>query len=369
MSRPTLKLPAKSAPTERGEVRRPTVRPAPNRRSSPPKATPGTPFVAASPRPKPAPTPVKEKPAETAPAPAAKVYPKRGIARSSGARALPPARQRDEELPAASPSQSPSMPVASVAPAKPFASEAKRGKQPNDDLRPRLAYLITQKCGCSRREADDWIENDWIRVDGAVVNTLGIRVDPGAQIEISDAASQHQNERVTMLFHKPAGETDEAPTLKLFTSGNRWDEDRGPTTFKPTQRRGLLRVSRLADAHAGMLVFTQEESVSRRLTRTDSAREKEFLVEFEGTISEEGIEKLRRGLTLDGVRLKAAQVSRQNERQLRFVLRESLPQQIERMCELVGLQTAGIRLIRIGSVSLGKLPPGQWRYLRANERF
>ena len=275
-------------------------------------------------------------------------------------------RQRDAEqnVPVA-----PATPAASVPSAKPAAAGFSRAKQPNDDLRPRLAYLITQQCGCSRREADDWIVNGWIRVDGAVVNTLGVRVERAARIEISDAAGKHQNERVTILYHKPSGESEEAPTLKLFAAGNRWTEDRGPTTFKPTQRRGLLRVSQLADEYAGMLVFTQEESVSRSLTRTETAREKEFLVEVEGVIPDEAIEQLRRGVIIDDVKVKAAQVSKQNDRQLRFVLRENLPRQIERMCEGVGLRAAGIRLIRIGSVSLGKLPPGQWRYLRANERF
>ena len=51
------------------------------------------------------------------------------------------------------------------------------------------------------------------------------------------------------------------------------------------------------------------------------------------------------------------------------MLHESKRQQIQRMCELVGLRVVSIKRIRIGSVSLGKLPAGQWRYLRENERF
>ncbi|MEO8411318.1 MAG: S4 domain-containing protein, partial [Propionivibrio sp.] len=168
MSRPTLKLPIKPAPAERGEVRRTTVRKAPHRRSSPPKQAP-EPFTVPPAVPNPAP------PASAAPP--AKLHPQRGIARSTGARALPPARPREET---------------------PEAGERSRAKVPNDDERPRLAHLITRQCGCSRREADDWIENGWVRVDGAVVSTLGIRVDRGARIEISDEAGKHQNERVTL---------------------------------------------------------------------------------------------------------------------------------------------------------------------------
>ena len=291
-------------------------------------------------------------------APAAKVYPKRGIARSTGARALPPARPLREELVPAETFSPASAPVPS-----------KGVKLPNDDIRPRLARQISLKCGCSRREADDWIENGWVKVDGVVVNTLGIRVERQARIEISDEAGKHQNETVTMLYHKPAGEPDDQPLVKMLQAGNRWADDAVPKTFKPTHRRGLQATNRVATEIAGMLVLTREESVIRRLTRDENRLEKEYVVEVDGTIAEQGLELLRRGLSLDEVKLKAAQVSWQNERQLRFVLRESLPRQIERMCELVGLRAVRIRLIRIGSVSLGKLPAGQWRYLRESERF
>ena len=348
MSRPTLKLPVKPAQPDhgeaRGEARRTTVRKAPNRHPSVPKPAP-----VAVPRVAPAITPAPT-------APAAKVYPKRGIARSTGARALPPVRPGEE-------------PTLASSAANPAIGERQRVKAPNDDERPRLAHLITRQCGCSRREADDWIENGWVRVDGAVVSTLGIRVDRGARIAISDEAGKHQNEQVTMLYHKPARENDDVSPLRAFTAGNRWADDAVPKSFKPTQRRGLLRASQLAAELSGMLVFTQEESVKRRLARDESLLEKEYTVQVEGDIAPDGIELLRRGLTLDGVKLKAAQVSWQSERQLRFVLRENWPQQLERMCQLVGLRATSIRLIRIGSVSLGKLPPGQWRYSRENERF
>jgi 23S rRNA pseudouridine2604 synthase len=81
------------------------------------------------------------------------------------------------------------------------------------------------------------------------------------------------------------------------------------------------------------------------------------------------MERLRHGLTLDGVELRPAAVSWQNEDQLRFVLREGRKRQIRRMCELVGLEVLGLKRVRIGSVPLGQLPPGQWRYLRDDERF
>jgi len=81
------------------------------------------------------------------------------------------------------------------------------------------------------------------------------------------------------------------------------------------------------------------------------------------------LKMLNVGLSLDGVMLKPAKVSWQNEDQLRFVLREGRKRQIRRMCELVGLNVVGLKRVRIGSVNLGKLPLGQWRYLQLGERF
>lgn len=228
-------------------------------------------------------------------------------------------------------------------------------------------------CQCSRREADEWIENGWVYVDGVVVKTLGTRVHPNAKIEIKEAASKHQTESVTILFSKPLAmaseQGDGEAALQLIRPENRWAEDETRLSFKATHLRGLALAGKLDAESTGMLVFTQEGSVARRITGDDTRLEKEYMVRVEGELTPEGMQRLNHGLSLDDVKLKRAQVSWQNEQQLRFVLHETKKRQIQRMCELVGLRVISIKRIRIGSVSLGKLPAGQWRYLRENERF
>lgn len=307
----------------------------------------------------------------------AKAYPKRGVARSTGARALPPARIHHGERPAPrqlraeslAPPHLQSLPPRHEAPPAPQVAETNTVRRPLNEP-PRLSKRVSEMGLCSRREADEWIENGWVRVDGVVVGTLGTRVHPNARIEIDDAAGKHRTESVTILLNKPLdmAEGGEA-ALQLLRPENRWIEDDTRFTFKATHLRGLAQAGKLDAEATGMLVFTQEGSVARRIAGDDTRLEKEYMVRVEGELAPDGMKLLNHGLALDEVKLKRAQVSWQSEQQLRFVLHESKKRQIQRMCEQVGLRVTGIKRIRIGSVSLGKLPAGQWRYLRENERF
>ncbi len=248
-------------------------------------------------------------------------------------------------------------------------------RQQRDPDLPRLSKRMSELGVCSRREADDWIENGWVRVDGVVVNVLGTRVSPHATITVDKAATQYQAELVTILLHKPVGyvsgqaEDGYTPASVLITAENHWSDDPARKVFRPQHLRGLAPAGRLDIDSTGLLVFTQDGRIAKRLVGRDSEVEKEYLVRVTGTLSTEGLRKLQHGLELDGVKLRPAKVSWQNEDQLRFVLREGRKRQIRRMCELVGLEVAGLKRVRSGSVPLGALPVGQWRYLRPDESF
>lgn len=238
----------------------------------------------------------------------------------------------------------------------------------------------------SRREADAWIEQGWVRVDGQVVHELGCRVDPGARIEIDPRAQTEQAQRVTVLIHKPLGivsaqaEDGHRDAASLVTAENHWTDDPHAQPFRPAHARHLAPAGRLDIDSTGLLVLTQDGRLARHLIGQDSTVEKEYLVRVQWVahpeetllsrnFPAEGIERLRHGLVLDGVQLQPAKVSWQNESQLRFVLREGRKRQIRRMCELVGLKVVALKRVRIGRVVLGALPPGRWRYLGPHEIF
>ena len=244
-----------------------------------------------------------------------------------------------------------------------------------DDGSLRLSKRMAELGLCSRREADEYIEKGWVRVDGRVVSELGARVKPGQAIELDRRGQTAQDRRVTILLNKPVGyvsgqaEDGYEPASVLITAENRWAEDPSETRFLNTHHRGLAPAGRLDIDSIGLLVFTQDGRIARALIGEDSAIEKEYHVRVEGSLDAEGLKLLNHGLSLDGEALRPAKVSWLNEDQLRFVLREGKKRQIRRMCELVGLKVVGLKRVRIGRVMLGNLPPGQWRYLGANELF
>ena len=242
----------------------------------------------------------------------------------------------------------------------------------------RVSKLITERGLASRREADDWIAAGWVRVNGRMAE-LGQRVPADAPIDIDPRARAEQARFVTILLNKPIGfvsgqaEDGHEPAVALLKPENRWSGDQSRIDFHPGHLRHLAPAGRLDIDSTGLLVFTQDGRVAKKLIGDQTRVEKEYLVRVaplgEAKLADVDLGRLRHGLSLDSVLLRPAQVSWQNEDQLRFVLREGRKRQIRRMCELVGLQVLGLKRVRIGSVPLSQLPPGQWRYLRDDERF
>ncbi|HEX5805716.1 MAG TPA: pseudouridine synthase [Macromonas sp.] len=281
-----------------------------------------------------------------------------------------------------------SAPPAPQRPPRPSASTATTGSAAaGTRLNKRLAELGL----CSRREADEWIERGWVKVNGAVAQ-MGQPVTEQDHIEVLPQASAQQGARVTILLHKPVGYVSGLPedghesAAVLVQPRTRWRDDRTPRRFEAGHTRGLAPAGRLDIDSTGLLVLTQDGRVAKTLIGEHSEVDKEYLVRVQwapngpkgaGVVAQdvqsvfppERLALLCHGLSLEGQALKPALVEWQNPEQLRFVLTEGKKRQIRRMCEQVGLHVVGLKRIRIGRIVLGNLPLGQWRYLGEHERF
>lgn len=223
----------------------------------------------------------------------------------------------------------------------------------------RLSKLLSERGICSRREADVYIERGEVLVDGKVVSALGVKVSPDAQISLSPKAQEQQNSKITILLHKPVGYVSTQPEKGYKTA----------IDLLPPHLRNLNPAGRLDIESKGLLVFTEDGALAKKLIGENSSIEKEYLVRVAGKISEEKLRKLRFGLHLDGKPLKQAKVDQLESQLLRMILHEGKKRQIRRMCECVDLEVIGLKRVRIGRVRLRDLPEGKWRRLLPHEKF
>lgn len=240
----------------------------------------------------------------------------------------------------------------------------------------RLSKLMSERGICSRREADAYIEKGLVFVDGVRIQELGTKVSPQCHIELAAKAQEQQEALVTIILNKPVGivsaqpEKDYQPAIQLITEDSQFLL---PGQKKQSlQRRhfdGLAVVGRLDIDSQGLLLFTQDGRLAKKIIGENSGIEKEYLVRYEGELNSEKLKSLRFGLSLDGQALKRARVDVLNEDQLRFVLKEGKKRQIRRMMELVDLRVTGLKRVRIGQLRLGKLPEGSWRFVTPDEEI
>jgi 23S rRNA pseudouridine2604 synthase len=240
----------------------------------------------------------------------------------------------------------------------------------------RLSKLMGERGLCSRREADEYIQNGWVKVDGQIVNTLGTKVTRKVTIQLLREAQVLQSSQVTVILNKPIGyvsaqpEKGYIPAIQLLTSDRMYkinSEENSLLKFSPRDLDHLAVVGRLDIDSQGLLLFTQDGRLAKKIIGQDSETEKEYLVRVKGTLSSEQLNLLNFGLSLDDEKLKPAHVEWINNDQLRFVLKQGKKRQVRRMCELVGLEVVGLKRVRIGNLMLSDLPEGQWRFLSHDE--
>jgi 23S rRNA pseudouridine2604 synthase len=253
-------------------------------------------------------------------------------------------------------------------------SPPREGRSGGAGVEIRISKLMAERGLCSRREADAYIERGLVFVNGERVAQLGTRAAADAVITLATEARAQQARQATILLHKPVGyvsgqaEDGHKPAVTLIFAQTQQADDK-TQRFQPGHLRGLAPAGRLDIDSTGLLVLTQDGRIARQLIGDNSGIEKEYLVRVEGKLDAHQLALLNHGLSLDDRQLRPARVEWANEDQLRFILKEGRKRQIRRMCELVGLRVTGLKRVRIGSVRLGDLPLGQWRYLRPNERF
>ena len=226
----------------------------------------------------------------------------------------------------------------------------------------RLQKIIAARGLCSRRQAEQWIAEGRVSVNGRTA-ALGQTADPEADsIAVGGKPLPKLEQRVYLMLHKPRGYVT---TLS--------DEKGRPDVSQLVADCGcrVYPVGRLDMDSEGLLLLTNDGAFADRLMHPRHEKNKVYLAWVTG-FTEAGMERLSQPMELDGYALRKPGlklVRREGEKALlRITIHEGRNRQVRRMCQLAGMTVTRLKRTAEGGVELGDLQKGAWRHLTEQER-
>ena len=258
----------------------------------------------------------------------------------------------------------------------------------------RLSKRVMALKGCSRKEAEQYIEGGWVLVDGVVVEDPPFRV-LHQTVSLHPDATLLNAADITLILHKPSGwldgveeeeDDEDAPPAKgrgkqpqipnarsLLTVANRYSNDQSGLRALKRHFLHLEADVALETGASGLVVFTQDWRTTRKLSEDMGSMEHEMIVDVRGEVQPEALQKIARALNdernpLPQVKFSVNSCSAELSK-LRFAIKGSHPGLVAYLCGKAGLEILAMRRIRLGRLALTDLPVGQWRFLSPYEKF
>jgi pseudouridine synthase len=234
----------------------------------------------------------------------------------------------------------------------------------------RLQKVLSGAGLCSRREAEEWIAEGRVLVNGKPA-VLGQKADPSAdaiRVDGKVLRPPAAAARRYILLHKPTG--------YLSTTS---DPEGRPTVLDllpPVLRKGVKPVGRLDAASEGLILLTDDGDFAQAVSHPSRGVAKTYRVKVWGEPPEKSIERLRRGIVLDRRKTAPAEIDRHHSTARKgeegntwytVVLHEGKSRQIRRMFELIGHPVSKLKRVAIGTLQDDKLPAGAFRKLTETE--
>ena len=219
-------------------------------------------------------------------------------------------------------------------------------------------------CGvASRRTAEKMIADGLVSVNGSVITEMGVQVDENAdEIRVSGKRVMPEAEKHYLVYNKPIGEV----TTVHDPEGRPTVMDR----FRDYPVR-LFPVGRLDYDSEGLLLLTNDGDMMNRMLHPSNEVRKGYLTRVSNEVSDEEIQRLKRGVVIDGRLTSPAEVRlirRENlYTDLLITIHEGRNRQVRKMIDAVGHQVVRLKRVRFGPVLLGDLPSGMWRKLTEDE--
>lgn len=216
------------------------------------------------------------------------------------------------------------------------------------------AYLA--HCGvASRRASEKIILDGRVSVNGSVVTELGTKVTANDKVLVDGKEISLEEEKRYVLLYKPAG----------FVCSQSDEKGRRVALelLKDSYSERLYNVGRLDMFSSGLIIFTNDGDFAARLSHPSAEIEKEYVVETSMPLPRSLAEDFKRGVRVEGIFYRAKDASEINSHKMRVVLIEGKNREIRRVFENSGAVIRSLTRVRIGSVSVGDLKPGEFRDL------
>jgi len=222
----------------------------------------------------------------------------------------------------------------------------------------RLNKFISETGMCSRRQADAWIEQRRVKVNGKVAE-LGTQVGDDDEVRVNDRIiGARKKKHVYIALNKPPGITC---TTERHIPGNIID------FIKHKER--IFPIGRLDKESDGLILLTSNGDIVNEILRSENNHEKEYIVTVDRPVTDDFLSGMERGVKLPELNVvtKRCKISRVNAKAFRIILTQGLNRQIRRMCEVFGYKVLRLQRIRIINVKLEGLKSGKWRELKPGE--
>ena len=221
----------------------------------------------------------------------------------------------------------------------------------------RLNKFISESGICSRREADRYIEQGQVFINGKPAQ-VGDQVCPGDRVTVNGQklAPKQAEDAIYLAFNKPVGITS---TTETGVRGNIVDYVNHAARIFP--------IGRLDKDSQGLIFLTSDGDIVNKILRAGNKHEKEYLVTVNRPLSDHMLEEMAQGVPMLGVVTKKCVVQKETPLIFRITLVQGLNRQIRRMVEHFGYEVTKLERIRIMNVSLKGLAIGEWRDLTASE--
>lgn len=218
-----------------------------------------------------------------------------------------------------------------------------------------LNKYISETGFCSRREADKFIEQARVSINGNIA-IKGNRVQEADVVEIDGEPVKTKDKIVYLVFNKPVGVTC-TTDLK--------DKDNIISFINYKSR--IFPVGRLDKPSEGLIFLTNDGDIVNKILRAGNNHEKEYVVTVDKPINGDFIHKMSNGIRILDTVTKKCSVKQEGKNRFRIILVQGLNRQIRRMCQVCGYQVQTLKRVRIMNITITNLPVGKWRYFSVDE--